>query len=477
MFFKHFFEPGLAQNSYLVGCQKTGESIVIDPRRDIDEYLSTAAENGLRITHITETHIHADFLSGTRELAEATGGRVLLSDEGGADWLYQFDHEPLRDGDRIRVGNLTLDVLHTPGHTPEHVSFLLTNPPAGSDPVMVFTGDFVFVGDVGRPDLLEEAAGLKDTKVIGARQMFHSLKKFRELPEYVQVWPAHGAGSACGKSLGAVPSSTVGYELRTSWALQVEDEDEFVAMLLDGQPEPPYYFAMMKRLNKAGADLLSNRVEFRELSPNAVADAAEDGAQLVDTRSNYAFVGGHIPGSYSIPDHSGAPTWAGWLLSYDRPIVLIADRSTAERYRMRLTRVGFDRVVGYLPSVDAWADTGRPVETTPQLQAEDVVEDGELAILDVRGESEFQEGHIRGAHNVHAGRLPNQADGLPRSEPLVVHCQSGFRSVIATSVLQSLGFEQVHNLVGGLDAWQRVHPSLERESRDESDSKAVPSTA
>ncbi|MFW6261347.1 MAG: MBL fold metallo-hydrolase, partial [Spirochaetota bacterium] len=204
MYFKHFFEPGLAQNSYLIGCQATGEAIVIDPRRDVEDYLATAAANDLRITHISETHIHADYLSGSRELAAATGATLYLSDEGGPDWQYGFDHEGLRDGDSIRVGNLRLDVMHTPGHTPEHVSFVLYDLPAGPQPMMVFTGDFVFVGDVGRPDLLEEAAGIRDTKIAGAKQMFRSLGKFRELPQYVQVWPGHGAGSACGKALGAV---------------------------------------------------------------------------------------------------------------------------------------------------------------------------------------------------------------------------------------------------------------------------------
>nr|MCU0365231.1 MBL fold metallo-hydrolase [Ignavibacteriaceae bacterium] len=212
MFFERIYEKGLAQASYIVGCQATKEAIVIDPKRDIDTYLEIAERENLRITHIAETHIHADFLSGSLELAHETGAKIYLSNEGGSEWQYQFDHVGLKDGDVIKIGNIKLGVIHTPGHTPEHISFILTDLPASREPSMIFTGDFVFVGDVGRPDLLEKAAGIEGTMITGARQMFHSLKKFKSLPDHLQVWPAHGAGSACGKALGAVPSSTVGYE-------------------------------------------------------------------------------------------------------------------------------------------------------------------------------------------------------------------------------------------------------------------------
>ena len=212
MFFQHIYDKSLAQGSYLIGCQVTGEAIVVDAQRDIDVYLEIAKQNNLRITKITETHIHADFLCGSRELSAATGATMYLSDEGGEDWQYQFLHTGLKEGDKINVGNISLEIMHTPGHTPESISFLVTDHPATDQPVMVLTGDFVFVGDIGRPDLLEKAAGLIGTKKAGAKQMFQSLKKFAAIPEYVQVWSAHGAGSACGKSLGAVHSSTVGYE-------------------------------------------------------------------------------------------------------------------------------------------------------------------------------------------------------------------------------------------------------------------------
>ncbi|HMR18992.1 MAG TPA: MBL fold metallo-hydrolase, partial [Sphingobacterium sp.] len=258
MFFQQIYDKTLSQASYIVGCQAKNMAIVIDAKRDIDSYLDIATQNKLKITHIAETHIHADFLSGSRELAHVTGADLYLSDEGGEDWQYEFEHIGLKDGDIIPVGNLTLEVLHTPGHTPESICFILRDHPASDVPVMIFTGDFVFVGDIGRPDLLETVAGLVGTKEIGAQQMFYSLKRFAALPDFVQVWPGHGAGSACGKSLGAVPSSTVGYEKIRNWAFQFgEDYEGFKNFLLSDQPEVPTYFAMMKRLNKIDRPLLT----------------------------------------------------------------------------------------------------------------------------------------------------------------------------------------------------------------------------
>ena len=250
MYFKRIYDTDLAQASYLVGCQKNGTAIVIDPTRDAEQYLTLAQQEGLTITHVTETHIHADYLSGSRELAARTGAALLLSDEGGPDWSYGFDHEGLKDGSVITLGNITLKVLHTPGHTPEHLSFLVTDGARGTEPSLLLTGDFVFVGDLGRPDLLDEAAGGIDTRFVGAKQMFASLQdKFLTLPDFVQVWPGHGSGSACGKALGAVESTTVGYERALSWwAPLVRDGNEqtFTDELLAGQPDAPSYFGRMK---------------------------------------------------------------------------------------------------------------------------------------------------------------------------------------------------------------------------------------
>lgn len=257
MLLRYLYDTNLAQASYLVGCQRTGEALVVDPNRETARYLEVAEREGLRITAVTETHIHADFLSGARQLAARAGARLLLSDEGGPDWLYGFEHEGLRDGGTFMVGNVRIQVMHTPGHTPEHLAFLLTDTANADEPMGLFTGDFLFVGDIGRPDLLETAAGVAATKEPSARTLFRSLQKVRGLPDWLQVWPGHGAGSACGKALGAVPSTTLGYELRFNWAFGIEDENEFVRQVLKGQPEPPRYFAEMKRINRDGPPILN----------------------------------------------------------------------------------------------------------------------------------------------------------------------------------------------------------------------------
>jgi len=318
MFFQHVYDKSLAQASYVIGCQKTGEAIVIDAKRDIDTYLDIANQNNLKITHVTETHIHADFLAGTREIAAVTGAKMYLSDEGGPDWSYEFDHIGLKDGDNIKVGNLNLEVIHTPGHTPESISFLLTDNPATREPVMLFTGDFVFVGDIGRPDLLEKAAGLKGTQDKGAEDMYKSIKKFSNLPPYLQVWPGHGAGSACGKALGAVPSTTVGYELIRNWAFQYEDNKKgFVDYLLEGQPEPPKYFAMMKKLNKVDRPLLTAVPKHKKLSPAEFKVAYDKGVKVIDARDKAKFAEGHIPNTIHIQGNNSFSTWAGWVLNYE----------------------------------------------------------------------------------------------------------------------------------------------------------------
>lgn len=461
MYFQHIYEKGLAQASYLVGCQATGEAMVIDPRRDIDVYLEAAEKNRLRITHVAETHIHADFLSGARELAAATGARMYLSDEGGADWAYGFDHAGLRDGDHFMVGNLRFDVLHTPGHTPEHISFLLTDTPASDQPVMIFTGDFVFVGDVGRPDLLEKAAGIEGTRVQGARDMFRSLRKFRALPDHVQVWPGHGAGSACGKALGAVPSSTVGYEKIANWALRIHDEETFVAELLAGQPEPPLYFAMMKKLNKVGPKVLGGVPHPARLTMAQFSEAMAKGVTLVDTRDKLSFAGGHYPGSLNIQDNNAFSTWAGWMLHYDRPFLLVAAESRIDELTRALIRIGLDDVAGYVTDMDRIGDAGHGMRVLEQITVEELHAHRErYHVLDVRGYTEHAAGHIPGAQNIHAGLLSRFLDELPRDREIVVHCVSGDRSSIASSYLLSQGFRNLRNLTCGFNGWlQRGYES------------------
>ncbi|MBN8544691.1 MAG: MBL fold metallo-hydrolase [Ignavibacteria bacterium] len=462
MFFKHIYEPGLAHASYIVGCQKTGEALVIDAKRDIEDYIKIAEQEKLRITHIAETHIHADFLAGSQELAEVTGAKHYLSDEGGADWQYSFPHVGLKDGDSFMVGNLKIEVMHSPGHTPEHISFILTDTPASPHPVMIFTGDFVFVGDVGRPDLLEKAAGIAGTKEAGARQMFHSLKKFRALPDHLQVWPAHGAGSACGKALGAVPSSTVGYEKLVNWAFKIEDEDKFVEALLEGQPEPPKYFAMMKKLNKTTRPLLTRVPEPRKLNTEGMLEALKFGTRVIDTRNKLSFSGGHIPGSINIQDNSAFSTWAGWILNYQDPFILVAPSLRIEALTKALIRIGLDNIYGYLEDVEELADSGLELETLQQFTCKDLEDHrDEIFILDVRNESERIAARIEGSHHIFAGWLTEHVGSLPSDKTIVVHCAGGDRSAIAASLLMSMGFENVANLTGGINAWiQSGHPVL-----------------
>jgi hydroxyacylglutathione hydrolase len=456
MFFQHIYEKGLAQASYLVGCQATGEAIVIDPRRDIDVYLEIADREKLKITKITETHIHADFLSGSRELAAVTGAEILLSDEGGSEWQYKFDHEGLKDGDVFKVGNLKFEVIHTPGHTPEHISFLLTDTAASNKPIMIFTGDFVFVGDVGRPDLLEKAAGIKGTQIKGAKEMFRSLKRFKELPDYVQVWPGHGAGSACGKALGAVPSSTIGYEKLVNWALNIDDEEKFVEALLEGQPEPPKYFAMMKKLNKVGPTVLGGIPHPARLTLAQFQKALGDKIKVVDTRDKLSFAGGHVRGSLNIQDNSAFSTWAGWMLNYDEEFILVAPQHRIEELTKALIRIGLDNIYGYVHDMDSWANSCHELETVNQITVSELsgrLNGDNLQVIDVRGYSEYESGKIPGALNIHCGYLIDNLDQVSKEKDVVVHCASGDRSSIAASLLLAKGYSNVINLTGGMTQW------------------------
>ncbi|TJZ63351.1 MBL fold metallo-hydrolase [Sphingobacterium olei] len=454
MFFQHVYDRSLAQASYFVGCQAKGEAIVIDAQRDMDVYLEIARQNNMKITHIAETHIHADFLCGSRELAAVTGAQLYLSDEGGEDWQYQFPHVGLKHGDKINVGNLTLEVLHTPGHTPESISFLLTDHPATDKPVMVFTGDFVFVGDIGRPDLLEKAAGLIGTQENGAKQMYQSVKRFAELPDYVQMWPGHGAGSACGKTLGAVPSSTVGYEKIRNWAFQYEnDKDGFIQYLLDGQPEPPKYFAMMKHLNKVNRPLLVEVPKHPKLTKAQFLTAYENGLKVIDTRNKKDFADGFIPNSINIQGNNSFSTWAGWLLNYQEQFILIAEDSEIEELTRKLMRIGLDNIYGYISNVE---EQGLKLETAEVIDMEEFksyIGNRDVQIVDVRGLSEYEAYHVDGADHVFVGTLPDNLDKFSKDKQIVIHCQSGDRATIAQSLLAKYGFKDVKNYSAGMKEW------------------------
>lgn len=471
MLLKYFYNDKIAHASYMVGCQATGEALVIDPSRTIDMYLQAAEENELKIVATTETHIHADFISGSRELAAQIGAKLYFSDEGDADWKYQFEteyaHELLYDGSTFMIGNIKVEVMHTPGHTPEHISFIITDTAGANEPMGIFTGDFVFVGDIGRPDLLEEAAGIQGTAEPGARRMFESLQRFKQLPDYLQVWPAHGAGSACGKALGAIPSSTVGYEKRFNGMLQIEDDDAFVNALLAGQPEAPKYFAMMKKLNKVGPPVLNGQLTPPVMNLDELNRLLKTGATIVDTRLADAFARGHIPGTINIPADQAFTNWAGWLLSFETPFYLIAASENRAAILEDLVYIGLDNVGGIFgfELFDAWREAGQELQHYKTMTAQDAadkVQQNDLLVVDVRGLSEWEEGHIPQAHHFMLGYLPDRMKELPTDKPILVQCRSGARSAIGASLLQANGITNVMNLVGGYQSWAATGLPIER---------------
>lgn len=474
MFFQRFYDDTLAQTSYLIGCAATGQALAVDPNRDAAQYQRAAEAEGLRITHVTETHIHADFLSGTRELAHRTGAVMHLSAEGGPGWEYAFAERDgavlLRDGDHFMVGHIRFDVLHTPGHTPEHLSFVVTDTAGATGPMGIVTGDFVFVGDVGRPDLLEKAAKVAGSADGAARALWKSLAKFRALPDHLQVWPGHGAGSACGKGMSAVPQSTVGYEKLFNWAFGAKAEAEFVAQVLADQPEPPKYFAEMKRLNRDGPPILDGfrrpaRVEAREL-PRVL----DEGGIVVDARPSAAFVARHVPGTIHIPLDRSFTTWAGWLLPYDRPFYVLVSGDSTERLDEALrdlALIGLDGAAGWFgeDAIAAWGAAGRAYGSTEEIEPADLAwrrERGEVAVLDVRGQSEWKAGRLPGVDNIPLGYLLDQLDDLPAGRPLVLQCAAGGRSLIAASLLEAHGITDVVNLTGGITAWEQAGLPVER---------------
>ena len=454
MYFQHVYDKTLAQASYFIGCQKAGVAAVIDPKRDIDTYLEIAKQNNMQITHIFETHIHADFLSGARELAAVTGAKMYLSDEGGEGWQYEFAHEGLKHGQQLMVGNLKIEVLHTPGHTPESISFLLTDTPASKEPVMLFTGDFVFVGDIGRPDLLEKAAGMVGTQDKGAEQMYQSINLFANLPEFIQVWPGHGAGSACGKALGAVPSTTVGYEKKRNWAFSYgTNKAGFIDFLLTDQPEPPKYFAKMKELNKVDRPLLTEVPTIKEMTAAELKAAMDKGVKLIDTRNKQDFEKGFIPGSINIQGNNSFATWMGWFVTYNEPFILLAAPSQMDDLTRKLMRIGLDNIHGFVDAAKINELANGPLSTSTMVNISDVKANTTAQVIDLRGAAEFNAGHIAGATNVFVGTLLQNLAKVPKDKPVIIHCQGGDRAAIGYSLLVKEGYTNVSNYSPGMNEW------------------------
>lgn len=470
MILKRFYDEKLAQASYLVGCPGSGEAIVIDANRDVDQYLAAAAEEGLQITAVTETHIHADFVSGSRELAARTHATLYLSDEGDENWKYAFADQPnvvlVGEGSVIKAGGIRLDVIKTPGHTPEHITFVLTDEPASSKPLGAFTGDFIFVGDVGRPDLLERAAGVEGTMVMGGHALFESLSRFLEAyPDSLLLWPAHGAGSACGKSLGGVPDSSLGYEKSANWGLQFQDAESFVENVLAGQPEPPIYFKEMKRINKVGPALLNGFRTPARFGSAKIGELLGTDAQIVDLRQGDASRQNLIPGSLLVPMSRSFTTWAGWFLSYEKPIYLIADSESQVREAVRdLAMIGLDQVVAWFgPEVPAqYLRSGHRTESLSTVnweQALDLQATGAAVIIDVRGATEVAAGNVPGTLSIPLGHLERRWSEVPADKTLIFHCHAGSRSLMAAALAKRLGATKV------LDLSEGYHGYLMREVR------------
>jgi hydroxyacylglutathione hydrolase len=470
---KRFYDDGLAQASYLLASERSDAALVVDPNRDVEQYIAAAEAEGLRIAHVTETHIHADFVSGSRELAQRTGATLYLSAEGGRDWRYGYAAESgavlLKHESQIEVGDVAVTALHTPGHTPEHLSFLVVDRLAAPAPLGMLTGDFVFVGDVGRPDLLERAANVQGTMAASARQLFRSLELLRALPDHLQIWPGHGAGSACGKSLGALPQSTLGYERIANWAFHIADEMAFVNAVLDGQPEPPTYFAEMKRINRDGPRILGGWRRPQRIAAARVGELLAQGTLLVDTRPATDYAAAHIPGTINIPLNRSFTTWAGWLVPYDRDFHLLIDHARVDaldRAVRDLAMIGLDRVGGYLDcdeeTLAAWRTGGGALGSIKQITAQQLAEPfrkGELTVIDVRARDEWDEGHLPGAQHIPLGLLPARIAELPAG-PLVTQCLTGSRSAIAASIVAARGRE-VWNLEGGFAAWKQAGYAVE----------------
>lgn len=464
MIFKRFFNGQLAQASFLVGCGKSKKALIVDPNRSLDRYLEAAADEGLRIVAVAETHIHADFASGAVELADRTGAKLYVSGEGGPDWLYEFrgdEHvQELRHGETFAVGTVQVEAIHTPGHTPEHLTYLITDAESGDTPYAALTGDFIFAGDVGRPDLLERAANVKGAMQEGAEQLFESIQGFVQLPDHLLLWPGHGEGSSCGKNLGGIPATSLGYEREANWALKSKDKDRFVKEILEGQPDPPPYFREMKILNRSGVP--SSAMEFPSRLTFALFEKSIDKSVMVDIRSEEEFAAGYIPGTLHLPFGSSFLKWAGWLLPYEGTIHMIAsDHEDVRKAVESLRLIGLDRVTGwYGPDLfDAIRQRGGHLETVRQVKATDVdrlLQSNQIHLLDVRSESERDSGKIEGSLHHPLTDLAKGKNRMPTGKPLVVHCGSGTRASIAISLLARSGMRNLGNLAGGFSAYDRA---------------------
>jgi len=454
-----FVDEGLGNSSYLVVSRRAEEAIVIDPIRDADRYVAAAKLHGADITHVLDTHLHADFLSGAREIAAATGATIAASAESD----LQFEHRDLKDGDRLRVGDVAVDVLSTPGHTPEHISFVMSNAPGGR-PHSIFTGGALIVGGAARTDLLGPSLA-----VPLARQLYRTIRgKLLVLPDRTRVYPTHGAGSFCIASPTTRRTTTIGTERRTNPLAQEQTEAEFVRRATTGLPSYPSYFLKLRAINRSGPKVLGSMPALSHLTSEEVRASTARGAAILDTRPADAFAAGHIAGSYGIDLNLGLAPWAGWLIPFGTPLILIAQsRENREQGVRELIRIGYDDLRGYIDgNMDAQGREGLPIERFPTWSARDV--HNRLArrdppvIVDVRFDSEWAAGHIPEAIHVEAGALPDAALPFREERSIVAHCVHGARSSAALSVLARRGYHKVALLEGGIAEWKAAGFEVEQ---------------
>jgi len=449
MFVQQFFVKGLAHSSYMLAGANT--CAIIDPRRDIEIYLQAAADMGLKITHILETHLHADFISGHLDLAEATGAVIYAPKSA----RCHFKHKGVKEGNAFKIEDMQIKVIETPGHTPEHISYIVTDTSRGSEPVAVFCGDTLFIGDVGRPDLFPKITGEL------ANKLFDSLhNKLMKLPDFCELYPAHGAGSLCGRALGAKRTSTIGYERKYNNALQISDREEFIKLLATDMPATPDHFSRCSAINAKGPTLVRELPRIIPLNPSEFRKAAEKMNTIVlDIRSYEAFGGQHVPGSFHIDFGGNFATFAGWILPPGQNILIVANSlAEAREAGILLKRVGLDKTIGYLDGgMYAWANEGFPTRHVPQISANELrsimAKGKELALIDVRATGEFQTRHIKGAFNIPAPDMRSQRETLKKSQPIVLICGTGHRSSLAAALLKQCGFENVSNVAGGMTGY------------------------
>ena len=452
MIFKQFYLACLAHASYLIGSD--GEAVVVDPQRDVDEYLAEASAQGLQIKYVIETHLHADFVSGHQEIAARTGAQIVFGEKAGVE----FAHQAVRDGEELRIGRVVLKFIETPGHTPEGICVLVTDTENTAEPQKLLTGDTLFIGDVGRPDL---AGGKGYTPQMMAEMMYESLHgKLLKLPDEVEVYPAHGAGSMCGKNMSKETSSTIGEQRKFNYALKPMSKDEFVAMMTADLPEAPLYFPKDAEINRSGARELAELQPPAPLTPQQVLEMRDQGHVLLDVRSAADFGAAHVPGSINVGLGGQFAMWAGSLIPLTAMIIVIADTTAqVDESVVRLARVGIENVKGYLEGgVQSWRDAGLPVEELEQVtvaQLKEQMAENDLQILDVRRPGEYVNGHVPRAFNAPLASLDKSLDPLPldKNKLTAVICAGGYRSSAAASLLQQQGFSNLLNVSGGTGAW------------------------